>query len=487
MRAGYQNSLLAPFLEVMFALLIFMPGSSLSAPQSDARRLNEGLPAEFRRTPVHLHPLLDLRPLLSPIEVKGAAPAPAFEIFVEELVARKNLLVSLPANVRARARSKPGFAEKLAFARSQAALGLEDFKQVRLDATIRHLREAAELYAQLDHQLDDPRSVARIELTRGLALLEKTEVADAGPAFVAALRADPRIRLRPDFDRAESIAALERARLDLLDELRKVPAVPPSVLEDARRLGVYIVRSRLVPATTDHPESIEATIVSPTGSVTQETEALDRPDAPSRLASRVWACLPFGQEPSTRRTARDLARVDVGYAYFIFAENPLEVFGNVGAALDVSYLLAKNMSMELGLQLTNSGRDREEHLRVDVLTFRGLVGAGAHFEAGPFRFESHLGGEVASIGRVITTTDSACKHFVPEDGRGYDGCPPSSVDATEGAIVAGIGLTAGASVNLVDDLYFALRFSGSEYFFETTELDLGRPIGATAGLGYRFR
>ena len=45
----------------------------------------------------------------------------------------------------------------------------------------------------------------------------------------------------------------------------------------------------------------------------------------------------------------------------------------------------------------------------------------------------------------------------------------------------------GGGLDLVDDLYLALRVQAAEYFFSNGSSDLGRPLGGIIALGYRLR
>jgi hypothetical protein len=476
-------------LSVLVAVLLWVSGALAAPPLSDAERLREGLPPGFRRPTIVVYPVLDARPLA----LNEATPVPpetsVFDAFVAELARFENLNVVRPGQTLNRLRARKGFTEIEVGARAKADEGHDDYKQVRLDAAVAHLGEAAALFSRIEFTYLDPRVVARTELVRGQALLEKGEGVDANGAFSRALAADPRLRLRPNYDRPECIDAFERARRAALEspppptELTRWPADEPVVPD------LYLLRSRLVPAIGGRPERLEIYVVGSGNAVMPDVETLVTPDAPGRLAARVWASLPFGRAVKNKQSGGEV-RLDAGFAWFLFAEDGLGsgVFNNVGAQTSFFWGLARNIGLQMAFLVANSGRDTEEDLRADILTYRAFLGPGYETRIGGWRFDAHLGVEVASPGRITTTDNVYCKHS-PDDPRTIFAafCPKDAISATDRTVLVGAGLTAGASLDLVDDLYLSLQVNATEYFYELEATDLGRPIGASLSLGYRFR
>lgn len=477
-------------------LLAAWAGAFAAAPSSDAQRLRDGLPPGFRRTVVHVYPVIDSRPLGA--ETPSAAGSAFFEAFLTELGQFANLDLRLPARTLARIKARPAFQVQEQFARSKAEEGLEDYRQVRLDAAAQHLREATELFQKLEYVHLDPRFVGRAELTRGLALLERGDSVDANAAFTQALQADARLRLREKFDRPESVAAFERARTTLLSDLpapehfAEWPGAEPPATD------VYVLRARLLPADAGRPERLEVILIA-TGGVQPDVQAVAAPEAASRLATRVWASLPFGRAQKEKGDGREI-RLDAGFAWFLFGQNALGtgIFNNVGAQSSFSFSVARNVGLQATFTVANSGRDTEEDLRADIVTYRGFVGPGYETRIGAWRFDAHVGVEAASPGRVVTTDNVYCK-FDPEgtaaSESGAEGTQPSifaapcgdDISSTGRTLLIGAALTAGASYDLVDQLYLSLALNAAEYLYEMSEADLGRPIGASLSLGYRFR
>lgn len=476
-------------LALCLAGLVFATCALAAPPLSDAERLRDGLPPGFRRPTVVIYPVLDARPLAAATPAATSAETSVFDAFVAELARHENLNVVRPGQTLQRLRARKGFAEVEVVARGKADEGQDDYKQVRLDAAVDHLAEAAALFSKLEYIYVDPRTVARAELVRGQALLEKGDGIDASIAFGRALAADPRLRLRPNYDRPECIEAFERARRAAVD----TPPAPTELIrwptDEPVSPDVYLVRSRLLPAVADRPERLEIYVVGSGGAVIPDVQALATPDAASRLAGRLWASLPFGRAVKDKKSGGEV-RLDAGFAWFLFAEDGLGtgVFNNVGAQSSFFWGFARNIGLQIAFLVANSGRDSEEDLRADILTYRAFLGPGYESRVGPWRFDAHLGVEVASPGRITTTDNVYCKHVPPNERTIFAAfCPQDAISTTDRTVLVGAGLTAGASLDLVDDLYLALQVNAAEYFYQLDTTDLGRPVGGSFSLGYRFR
>lgn len=471
---------------VAWCVLVIAGAPAIAAPTAaaDVRRLHTGLPPGFKRPVVYVYPVLDLRPLAE--EKPATAPGPdVFQAFVEELASYGNLEVVPPSRTVKRIKARPEWLVREQVARKRAAEGEEAYGQVRLDLADRHLKEATDAFTDLEYQYIDPQLVARAERTRGFALLESGRPVDAGDAFKRALQVDARLRLRKNFDRDDSVEAYEAARRTLAETLPLPPELRAWPVGEPKAPNTFVLRARLLPAVKREPARLEVAFLTG-GTLSEDSEPLTTPDAASRLAARVWACLPFGQTERDKKSESEI-RLDAGFSWFLFTANNLgtEPFGNVGAHTSFFWSLARHIGMQLAFQVANSGRDEEEDLRKDILTFRGFAGPGYELRVGPWRFDAHLGVEVASPGRIVFTDNVYCKYggATQVDRR----CGPEDISETPRTFQVGLGLTGGASLDLVDDIYLSLEVNVAEYIYELDETDLGRPAGGAVSLGYRFR
>lgn len=479
----------AVLLATLLALWAQLAGA---APAPDAARVLAPMPDTFKRPTVLVYPVLDLAPLGGAEPPAAPTRVEAFEAFVSALGRYPNLKVVAPPNVAVRIRARKVWLEGAREATVRADAGRDAYAEVRLETAARYLKEATTLFHNIEHEFVDARAVARTELTRAATLLEKGDVLEANDAFVAALNADPRIRLRADYDRPETLAALERARETLLREPQPPPQFARWPAGESNQPELFIVRTRHHAARGDEPARLEVVLVSSNGTVLPESQPLpaelNADEAGSRLASRLFACLPFGAPEGTRKVTREV-RLDAGGAYFVYLENPLEAFGNVGAGVDFTFQLARNISLKSLFMVANSMDDQSAQLREDVVTFRAAFAPGFETRFGPVWFEAHVGLEGASPGAFVTSSSVYCRQFDDvAQGIGYDACLASGgLDRTPRRVLVGAHGSLGGGLDLVDDLYLALRVQAAEYFFSNGSSDLGRPLGGVIALGYRLR
>jgi tetratricopeptide (TPR) repeat protein len=473
---------------LLLAALVALGGPAVAAaasPDSDAERLVDGLPKNFEEPVVVLLPLLDQRPLALDGATAELEPPPAWKAFMADLSGKANLDLVDEREAIERLRREPSYQRGLQAAQAIAYRGQGQHREVRLKEAAQTLAEAIAAFRRIGHHVVDPREVARASLTRGLALLEQGDELQAAAAFEEALMLDPGLRLRPGFDRQETIDVFERTRQQLLAE---GPPPPTEAGPDRRRLAglpspAVVVRARVVPGRGEQPDRLEVSY-RVSGGLQEDVQPLggDPADDGSRLASRVWACLPFGKAPRAPRERRYFY-LDSGFTWFTYLRAPVELFSNFGAGVSASWMFAPNFTLDARVSLTNSNRDREEDLRADVATIRGALGTGYTATWGRLRLFASVGFEAASPDEVVTTGVAACKYFEPEPG---GPCAPGEIDRVGRTLHIGAAVGVGASLRLVDDLSLTLRVDGAEYFYETDDDGLGRPLGAQLGLGWRF-
>ncbi len=443
-------------------------------PISDAERLNAPVPAEFERPQVIIYPLLDQRPLAT--GGGAVSPAPAWAQLIASLSARANLKVRSPDGSVEAIRRRAGYARALRLARTTARRGTEDYQRARLERAARDLGAAVDAMRELEHDVVDPDEVGRLILLRGQALLEAGDRDGALRSFRAALTIQPGLRLVPGTDSPAAVAALDAVRSELAADppLPQTFRLVPARLKSDR----HILRARIV------GDTLEVSLQS-VGGLRVERQALSAPDAGDRLASRVWACLPFGRTPIKRRHHRRWL-VDAGFNYTAFVNSSVvDLFSNVGVGVNASLLAAPHLTLDANVALTNSNRDPNEDLREDISTVRVFAGPGFTWTAGPFRAGANAGFDLATLSDVVTTRNAACKHFSAADAHPL--CNHErDINRSGRAWRAGPALALSAAVHLVDDIYLTLRVRGGLLLYESVDNGLGPPLTSQLNLGYAF-
>lgn len=435
------------------------------------------VPPGFRKPVVHLYPLLDQRGR----RADGTEPTepPAWRAFVTALSARENLNVLPPDRVVARQTARSDYAAALQLARQAAARGVEDHRRVRLDAAIGELAGAIDAFEVLEHDLVAPGEVGAVARLLAQALQESGRVAEAAEAWQRALRIDPRLQLRAGMDSPAAIEALEAARAALAQDR---PPPPEVFLSPPTSLGpnTHAVRARVV------GDVLEVTVQSP-GGLRVDQQRLDDPEAGDRLAARVWACLPFGRAPATQAAPMEL-HLDSGFHAGVYANSPaVDAFANVGLSVNASLQVASHLTLNAGLVVTNSARDRNEDLREDLTAARFFSGPGFVLRSDRLRFGAALGVEVATLGDVVITRNVACKHFSVEDGLPPSLCDPDrNIARTDRAWQVGAAVNLSLGVRLVDRFSLVTHVTGASYIYESVDSGLGLPLGVQIALGYQL-
>lgn len=449
----------------MIAIVCVVLPAQAQVNRSDAVRLQR-LPPGFKRLQVWVLPVLDQRQLTGP-----GATSPVWRDFIEALAQYRNLRVRRPDRTRTSIAAAKTYKRVLPLARRAARQGMADYQRVRLKQAAVALREAVTELIGIGHHLVAPAEVGRLELTRGLALLE-ADARGADNALQRALLIDPGLRLVPGVDRQEAIDALERVRRGLNATLPAVEALFTPGPPVPKR--VASIQSRL---TASHLEVVLRTV---DGRVVVDRQPLDAPDAGARLAARIWACLPFGRGIQRRATEQQLY-LDAGFDSFIFIESPTELVRHVGVTVNASWSVARFLAFDANLALTNSGRDREEDLRSDVPVGRLTLGPSFVSTFGRLRLTASLGVEVSTIASLTITTNPDCKF------RGVGRfCDAEEFERFETNWNVGGALTLGATVRASESIYLGVRLRGASYVFESVDNGLDLPVGGQLVLGYRL-
>jgi len=453
-------------LAVVPLLLVF--AAPALALDSDAERLAGELAPGFRRPLVRVHPLLDQRG-------PSQEPPAAWSAFLEALGARRNLEVWAPTRTVAQIKTAPGYTPAIQAGYQHLGTGYADYREVRLADAVTNLRTAVSTLVAARHHLVDRRSVARAQLTIGLAQLEAGDRVGADRSMRAALLFDPTLRLRAGYDRPDAVDALEHARA-AIGEAQTRPR-EFTVVDRSRSVSLHgrVIDDRLEIA------------IHAAGTLSIETQPLGGDPAADgdRLAARVWACLPFGAAPR-RPGHRPRVLVDAGFGYHAFLSAPV-TFGNFGLGANLSWLVAPHLALDAQLSVANSGRDAAEDLRGDIASARAFAGPGYSASSKRLRGSVSLGLEAAYASAVVLTSSAACKYFDEDDHPPDELCDHQrQVDTGDPGLLIGAGLSVSGGVRLVDQVFLTLRVHLAHYLFDPADTELGLPVGGQVALGYRW-
>jgi len=371
-----------------------------------------------------------------------------------------------------------------------ATQGTREFGDVRLAAAEKSIGTAMRLLTSLRYHMVNPSFLAKLSITRGQALLEAKRPADAESAFQFALSIQPSVRLRSGFDHPQAVSAFEAARLSMIRSASDVTGNAGSSIaalgsKTLNRIFYRWTGNAIYGRLTEN--QLEVVIDSPRGIQVERQTLTSNPVLDGeQLASRIHAALPFGRVSRDSRSSSDVL-MNVGFAGFTHLKSPVGLVPNYGVNSTGAVVLAQGLSVEVDTQLSISGRDFHEHLREDIMSFQFRLGLGARGRIGRFSGSAHLGLQLDRLSEVVITTTAACKYFSPQDAVPRTLCDfQRDFDRIAASWSLGPALSLEGRFNLFDQVDLVARISAATYVFRTVEHDFAWPVGATAGLGYRF-
>ena len=463
------------------SLMLLLVSPTWSRPSGDAEQLSRPLPTAFNQTKVLIYPAVSFAALASPDGSVKEDQGALERAVLEQLKSYANLRIYSPDTVRVGVRKRKGYDMNRAEALERARWGQESYSQVRLPSAIKKLKSALMLLIEIEYHLENPLAVAQIALTLGQALLEAGQVSEAADAFKHALVLQPTLRMRRDYDRPDAIKAFEQARRGLAKA-----GDAPERRDALADLSVKRANIRTSIRTYLLPQEIVAVIRTPQGrQIERQAISDDHVGDASRIASRIFATLPFGYLSRARQTKSLF--IDTGFSGFTYATSPVGAFPHFGLQTNATFVVAEKLSLEGTLQLGSSARDRHEHLRKNLNTVRARVAAGLHSTWGRWSGFAHFGLQVDYQSEVVITTTVACKYFTPSDD-----VPPTlcdfddDFDRSDGTWSVGGGVSIGARFRVLDPIFLVIRVSGAAYAFQTEPTDFAWPVGASFALAYQL-
>ncbi|MEE2789605.1 MAG: hypothetical protein VX589_19860 [Myxococcota bacterium] len=465
----------------LFAMMMCVAWCPHAAAQavSDEQLLSATLPEDFRYQRVEIYPIVDQRLIGASLEGKTPPQSPAvWRYFLEEISTFHNLTIVSPAATRAALRQRLTTNRELRQALEIGRTGIAAYREVRLVEAEPLLKDALNRLINLDYHVVAPEEVAQIALKLGQTHLEGKRKLSAQTYFQRALLIHPILRLNPDYDHPATIIAFEKVRAELTEQKYTTPP----------RFGTFqripalgsVVRARLTNA------FVELLVISKRGIQTfrQPLTSVPRADA-SRLASKLFACLPRGRAPRPLANAQLL--LDSGFSGSLYTQSPLAPFANLGLSVTTNLILFERLSIEGNAEVSASGRDAQEHLREDLTTLNLRLGVGLQGVSGRLSGFAHLGLQVERLSAVVITTSVACKYFSRGDEVPTNLCDfDSDFNRTPPAWSVGPALSIGGRIRLIAGLHLIARVSAATFIFSTEDTGFDWPIGASIALGYQL-
>ena len=487
---------------------------------SDAEHLVSSK-TQYREIPLLVYPMIDLRPLFETSSSKTSrssvsalslpsknragerpsltSPNSILADLVAPLKEYTNLKVISGPPLLSLITNRREYSRLVTLARSLTLQGEQAFREVDLERAHALIDSALDLFEQSGHIHVDPREVAQVYLTRGVVAIEESQMLHASLSFRTALLYHPKLRLREALDGARAYQLFEETRRQLiaLSSAELTRFAERTMIRKPRTHALLLI----VLPTTLH------TVLSVNTSPTKSKSLLnDRPNiqddflenirdqeplqdidrSMSRLAARIWACLPFELKTPHRRSS-PLFSMHTGWQGYIFSRSPISLFNLLGFNVGINWPLVSRLNGYFGGAWLTSNRDVKEDLRSNLTSFNTYIGAqwvshrrGAHWLA-------TLALEISYLSPVTLTREVGCKFFELNEELPSQLCAPQ-IDIQEFVSSWRVGprIELGGEIPLSKHLTLSLLGFISTDFYETSENSFGRPIGGMINLGYIF-
>ncbi len=328
-------------------------------------------------------------------------------------------------------------------AQERYALGLEQWRALRAKEALVQLDRARELHLEAFTDLVDPRTLADVELHRGLALVDLGEIGPARIAFAQMFALDPTRRFERGYYGGPIEHELTGAARDIASLPAPIPILWPAerLAALARRLEIDVWAVGLVtdpeplsprepfaraPATTDTAAQIDVALfdVRAVAFTARETFPIGADDFMAvdldRFVASWHACALEAPSPFLRPRARRQWFVELGYAHAVWLHHrrTRDYLHGPGAHIGITYLPTPGLELWFKTSQRATLSDANADL-LDVFTTTHFgLGAGLGLGDETLAFTLRAGVEVAfSLADIAMTTDVDCKFFGAEHPR----------------------------------------------------------------------
>ena len=406
---------------------------------------------------------------------------------IRELGQWPNLKITSPKAYQRRMQ-KRGQQQRLAkLAHDFISESKQAYREVDLERTRALLDSAIELWTQSRYALIDPVAFGLLFLKRGVVAVEQDQVLSASLDFRKALLLAPHLRLKEGFDSKAAVRvftetlnqlrALSPAELIKLAEVRAwVDERYPSMTLIKVRDQVY---SLLWRSPTAQDWGIRARIKLASNASSDE--------AMSRLASKIWLCLPMVYDQVIRDQSIQRWDISAGWGIATPLKSPVSQITQPGLLLESSLRALSQLKTKLGVTFTNSTQDEARDLASSFTMVNVYV--GPLWVKSKRHWWTSLGVmlEGSYLSSTAITRTVGCKFFDLSSQIPNEICDPKrDIREIQSAWRIGPRAQINAGLHLSDRLRIALQVFGSVTLYQSTEHPFLYPIGAGILIGYSF-
>jgi hypothetical protein len=407
-----------------------------------------------------------------------------------ELKNKGNLKIIEISEIQKEIKKNNQFQQILSQAQFLARQGIQRYQEVELDQAMVFFEKSLQAYQSIDYFLFEPQEIAQVYLELAFCALELSDEIKAEESFRMALIHQPKLRLKKGIDGDQAIALFAKSKQRLIHLLENEELRSQLYLDAQSELFRPSPQAFLL-KTIMHPRFFHAQLLNGANlkiiiePINISSEFID---TGSRIASKIWYCLPFSQ--GVKKTV-NFAFLEIysGIHYFSYLFSPTTLFSNVGADIRLVLASQQRVAVELDLSWANSNRDSQEHLREDLTTWRmALMPKIALWKNTRITINLSLGLELNHLSAIKLTREVGCKYFVPSPDVPKDICLFNE-DFQNFDASWKLGAKAQLEINMPlssDAFRLSVLINATNYFVEYNPAVLGLPIGGSLQLGYSF-
>ena len=410
-----------------------------------------------------------------------------------ELQRWPNLKLTRMETYRGRSRRAQHYKRLIELTRTFVRSALKSYREVDLERTLASLDSALELTLQARQVMIAPDLVARISLFRGMIAVELRQYLRASIDFQRALLLSPKLRLKPGFDHQESLRIFE----EVIRQLRSLSTSELIRLAERREwselqtvsLVLIKVKSRLFSLLYRPTNRLGVNVKAReelTDLVTRERYIWGREDLASRVASRVWACLPLSRIRQRQSEPLRL-RVFGGWQTDTPLRSPVDQIPRFGATAKLVWEVLSQLDMQLGGAWSTSALDAARDLQTPLTSWAFYVGPQWTRHWSRAWMSLGLMVETSWLSRATITRAVGCKYFDLSYPLPSEICDPQrDLRKISDTWRFGPRVELSVGTTFAERILLSAQVFSSLEVYQSSAHPFGWPLGGSVLLGYSF-
>ncbi len=390
--------------------------------------------------------------------------------------------------------SREGGSQRGIVARGFLHLGIELYRNLRLQDAIVSLEKGIDTGLAEFADLSEPTLMSDLYLYQGLTYLEQSSPALAHVAFKNMFAVTPLRQFRKGYFPNDAEKAIEAAAVDF-HKTRTAMTVFGALERSTALLKSMKVSAVLSISLSASPEGerVEMRVLEPSNqggefavtfaSTVPMKDAVSAVESVSRGVSAWLACAALPSK-ELQKDAPPHFLLDTTAAHAIYMRYPMrKPFNNAGLGVGLTYHIRDNFDAFGRAGVMTSFSDQYGDLAEGFTSLRLVLGVGYSARWSWGNVFLHPGLEFQYLSDFASTSDAACKFF----GLESEHCATSKIERLSSHVFLGGNVSLGVNIRVARHLFLVVRTGVSAYFFPYgSGAPINFPFFSELGLGYAF-